>query len=61
MELIQIANGDCGRDDCPGVFTTDRNSIVIRGDLFDMKAASDEGVVEITMSVFVEAVRALGR
>lgn len=61
MELIQITNGDCGRDDSPDVFTTDRDSIVMRGDLFDMKAAPREGVVEVPMSVFMEAARALSR
>jgi hypothetical protein len=61
MELTQIADGDCGRDDCEGIFTTDRDTVVIRGDLFDMEAAPHEGVVEISMSLFLEAVRALGR
>jgi hypothetical protein len=61
MTLTQIADGDCGRDDCEGIFTTDRNTVVIRGDVFDMKAAPHEGVVKVTMSLFLEAVRALGR
>jgi hypothetical protein len=61
MKLTQIAGGDCGRDDCAGVFKTDRNTVAIRGDLFDMKAAPHEGVVEIPVPVFLEAARALGR
>jgi hypothetical protein len=61
MKLIQIAGGDCGRDDCEGVFRTDRDTIVVRGDLFDLTAAPHEGVVEISMPLFLEAVRALGR
>jgi hypothetical protein len=60
MKLTQIANGDCGRDDCEGIYTTDRNTVVIRGGRFDMKAAPHEGVVEVSMPVFLEAVRALG-
>ena len=29
--LTRIAGGDCGRDDCPAVFTTDRGTIAIQG------------------------------
>ena len=29
MKLTQIADGDCGRDDCAGIFATDRNTVVI--------------------------------
>lgn len=61
MKLTKIADGDCGRDDCEGIFTTDRGTIVIRGPLFDLKAAPHEGVVEVSMPLFLEAVRALGR
>jgi hypothetical protein len=61
MKLTQIADGDCGRDDCEGIFTTDRDTVVIRGALLDMKAAPHEGVVEVSMPLFLEAVRALGR
>jgi hypothetical protein len=61
MKLTQIADGDCGRDDCEGIFTTDRNTVVVRGDLFEMKKAPHEGVVKISMPLFLEAVRALGR
>ena len=61
MKLTQIAGGDCGRDDCEGIFVTDRNTVAVRGDVFDMKAAPNEGVVEVSMDLFLEAVRALGR
>jgi hypothetical protein len=60
MKLTQIAGGDCGRDDCEGIFRTDRDTVVIRGDLFELKAASHEGVVEVSLPLFLEAVRALG-
>jgi hypothetical protein len=29
--LTRIAGGDCGRDDCPAVFTTDRGTVAIQG------------------------------
>jgi hypothetical protein len=61
MNVTQIAGGDCGRDDCEGIFTTDRNTVVVRGDIFDLKAAPHEGVVEISVPLFLEAARALGR
>jgi hypothetical protein len=61
MNVTQIAGGDCGRDDCEGIFTTGRNTVVVRGDIFDLKAAPHEGVVEISVPLFLEAARALGR
>jgi hypothetical protein len=60
MKLTQIAGGDCGRDDCEGIFRTDRDTVVVRGDLFELKAAPHEGVVEVSLPLFLEAVRALG-
>lgn len=61
MELTRIANGNCTGDDCPAVFTTDRNSIVVQGYVVDLPTTPDgEGTVEIPFSVFQEAIRALG-
>ena len=60
MELTQIAGGDCGRDDCPIIFKTGRGTIVVQGDIVDKKTAAGEGIVEIPMEVFREAIRALG-
>lgn len=60
MELTEIAGGNCGRDDCPKVFTTDRGSIAVQGYTVDMHAAQGESVVEIPTEVLREAVRALG-
>lgn len=58
--LTRIAGGDCGRDDCPTVFTTDRGTIAIQGYDIDKQAPAGESVVEITLDVLEEAVRALG-
>ncbi|MCA1706493.1 MAG: hypothetical protein LC808_25795 [Actinobacteria bacterium] len=60
MELTRIAGGDCGRDDCPAVFTTDRGTIAVQGDIVRKETTEGEGVVEIPKSIFLEAVRALG-
>jgi hypothetical protein len=61
MKLTPIANGDCGRDDCPAIYTTDRETAVIRGNVVDMKAGPHEAVVEIPLTMLWEATRALGR
>ncbi|MCY9782544.1 hypothetical protein KIK06_01405 [Nocardiopsis sp. EMB25] len=59
--MVQIA-GDCKGDDCPKVFTTDRNSIVVQGDLVTSLDSPDgEAVVEIPRKVWEEAARAFGR
>ncbi|HEY3691914.1 MAG TPA: hypothetical protein VGL46_16735 [Pseudonocardiaceae bacterium] len=61
MELTQIAGGDCGRDDCPAIFTTDKNSIAVQGYIVHKETPAGEAVVEIPTTVFREAARALGR
>lgn len=58
MELTQIAGGDCGRDDCPAIFTTDRETIAVQGYIVHKEAPPGEAVVEIPITVF-QAVRAL--
>jgi hypothetical protein len=58
--LTLIAGGDCGRDDCPAVFTTDRGTIAIQGYDLDKKGPAGESVVEIPLDVLKEAVSALG-
>jgi hypothetical protein len=58
--LTRIAGGDCGRDDCPAVFTTDRGSVAIQGYDIDSKTPAGESVVEIPLDVLKEAVSALG-
>jgi len=60
MRLTQIAGGDCGRDDCPTVFTTDRETIVVQGYVLDKPTPDGEAVVEIPLAVFRDAGRALG-
>ena len=61
MELTQIAGGDCGRDDCPTIFTTGNDTIAVQGYVVDRVTPAGEAVVEIPIAVFQEAVRALGK
>lgn len=61
MELTQIAGGNCGRDDCPTIFTTSKGTIVVQGYIVHKETRAGEGVVEIPVAVFQEAVRALGQ
>ncbi len=60
MELTQIAGGDCGRDDCPAVFTTDKDTIAVQGYIVHKETPTSEAVAEIPIAVFKEAARALG-
>jgi len=60
MDLRLIAGGNCGRDDCPTVFTTDRGTLAIQGYTINRQTPRGESVVEIPMEVLREAVRALG-
>lgn len=60
MELTLVAGGNCGRDDCPAVFTTDRGTIAIQGYLVAKQAPAGEAVVEVPKSLLQETVRALG-
>ena len=61
MNLTQVAGGDCGRDDCPTIFTTDRGTIAVQGYVVDRLTPDGEAVVEIPLAVFQDAARALGR
>jgi hypothetical protein len=49
--LTGNGNGECGEEDCPDVWRTERGTFVIQG----------EGLVEIPENVLLEAVRVLGR
>ncbi len=60
MELTWIAGDSCGRDDCPAVFTTDRGTLAIQGNIVDRTTPNGESVVEIPLDLLREAVRALG-
>ena len=60
MELIRISGGNCGRDDCPTIFTTDRGTLAVQGYVVDKPVPDGEAVVEIPLAVFQDAVRALG-
>jgi hypothetical protein len=48
--LTGNGNGECGEEDCPDVWRTERGTFVIQG----------EGLVEIPENVLLEAVRVLG-
>lgn len=61
MALTRIAGGDCGFDDCPTIFTTDKDTIAVKGYVIHKETAAGEAVVEIPLAVFQEAARALGR
>ena len=58
--LTRIAGGDCGRDDCPAVFTTDRGTVAVQGYDIGKPAPAGESVVEIPLDVLKEAMLALG-
>jgi hypothetical protein len=59
MQLTKIA-GDCSTSDCPAIYTTRRNTLAIQGDLLEIHTPAGEGIVEIPLSIFQEAARALG-
>jgi hypothetical protein len=61
VELTRISGGDCGSDDCPTIFTTDKDTIAVQGCIVDKETPVGEAVVEIPITVFQEAARALGR
>lgn len=61
MELTRISGGDCGRNDCPTVFLSDRGSVVVQGYRVDVPVPDGEATVEIPMAVFEEALHAFGR
>ena len=58
--LTRIAGGDCGRDDCPAVFTTGRGTVAIQGYAIDRTTPAGESIVEVPLDVLKEAVSALG-
>ncbi|MEU8350843.1 hypothetical protein [Streptomyces sp. NPDC048845] len=59
--LTGNGNGECGEDDCPNVYRTERGTFIVQGDASDAFAPPQgEGLVEIPESVLREAFRALG-
>jgi hypothetical protein len=60
MNLTQIAGGDCGRDDCPTIFTTDHDMVVVQGYFVEKQTPTGEGAVEIPLTLLQEAIGALG-
>ena len=59
-ERAYVLTGNCGRDDCPAVFTTDRDTVAVQGYDLPRETPTGESVVEIPVAVLQEAVRALG-
>jgi hypothetical protein len=54
-------SGECGEDDCPNVYATDRGSFIVQGDLYEgFTPPNGEGLVEIPEAVLREAIRVLG-
>lgn len=60
IELTQVAGGECGRDDCPAVFTTNRGTVAVQGYAVDKQTPEGEAIVEIPVEVLREAFHALG-
>jgi hypothetical protein len=59
-QLIRIAGGNCGRDDCPTIFMTDRNTLAVQGYDIARETPPGESIVEIPEAVLKEAISALG-
>jgi len=61
MELTKIAGDDnCRNGDCPTVYRTDRGTIAVQGDRLAHPTPDHEAIVEISVDLLREAVRALG-
>ncbi|MGW3819557.1 ATP-binding protein [Streptomyces sp. NPDC005046] len=59
--LTGNGNGECGEDDCPNVYRTERGTFVVQGDTSAAFTPPEgEGLVEIPERVLREAFRALG-
>ncbi|MEU1899334.1 hypothetical protein ABZ512_13205 [Nocardiopsis dassonvillei] len=58
-------SGDCNRDDCPGIYSTDNGTVVVQGSLLTdttgLTPSPGEAAVEIPTHLIEEAARALGR
>ncbi|MGC0419259.1 hypothetical protein [Embleya sp. AB8] len=64
MQLDKVSgNGNCGKDDCPTVYRTDRGTVAVQGytitDADNVEPAANEALVEIPLRVFLEAARAI--
>jgi hypothetical protein len=62
MRLKKLA-GDCDDGTCPGVFLSDRNTLVLQGDAVlkaeGLRLSSGEQAVELSVELVKEALRAL--
>jgi hypothetical protein len=59
-QLTRIAGGSCGRDDCPTIFATDRDTLAVQGYDIARDTPPGESIVEVPIDVLKEAIRALG-
>jgi hypothetical protein len=59
-QLTRIAGGDCGRNDCATISTTDRGTLAVQGSDLALETPPGESVVEIPLHLLREAIRALG-
>lgn len=66
MKLTRVTKGpvQCAGGNCPTIYTTDRDTIVVQGyridEPVDVDVPASEGIVEIPMSVLREAAQLLG-
>lgn len=59
--LTGTGSGECGQNDCPNVYRTDRGTLVVQGATFEgFTPPEGETLAEIPEAVLREAVRALG-
>jgi hypothetical protein len=60
-EKSEIIGGECTEDDCPKIYAPTDNNVRVQGYVrTDMTAPDGEAIVEIPVSVLLEAARALG-
>ncbi|WP_194893896.1 hypothetical protein [Catenulispora pinisilvae] len=64
MKLTKLSGPDCDNDDCPAVFISDRETIVVQGDGVShadgLRLGVGEQAVEISADLLREALNALG-
>ncbi|MFE4827374.1 hypothetical protein [Streptomyces sp. NPDC056672] len=54
-------NGECGGEDCPNIYRTERGTFLVQGDTSEaFNTPEGEGLVEIPEDILREATRVLG-
>lgn len=62
MDLHVVASFNCSGKSCPTLYTTDRNTVVVQGDIANHHIAGlpgHEGAVELPLDFFRDAVKKL--